>query len=217
MRRIFAVAVIACLIASTAWAGPKDKVKEALIQGTSIHGTGNWNNDTVSAGYKSGKCKIKIAFKDTLAAIEGDEIVCLAGADVRATSLGGGTNTFGNTAILKGIVTDGQLKMKGDLSVVGCGNASDSIAINGTMTCYNEDLAYAPDLPTITAKCSAMPGGGGLLLVGNAFFDGDNLVGVCQGSQANGGQRIGAPANGVLVVQGISVPCDDLTVPDCVP
>jgi len=72
------------LVASAAWAGPKDKTKETLVDPTSIAGNGvTWNNNTVQAGIKSGKCKIKIGIKDTLAAIEGDEIICLGCADVK--------------------------------------------------------------------------------------------------------------------------------------
>ena len=199
MRRIFVGVMVGCLVASAAWAGPKDKSKETLIDSTSIIGNNTtWNNNTVQAGVKSGKCKIKIQFKDTLPGIEGDQIMCFGCADVRATSLpGGDANSYGNCAVLLGTVTDGQLKMKADLSQVGCGVTSAAVAFNPSMTCYNEDLLY-----DFSAKCFAEPGGA-LPLLGDGS---DDLVGVCQGAQANTGQRLDAPANGVLAVSGSSQP-----------
>jgi hypothetical protein len=196
MRRILAGAMIVCLSASATWAGPKDKSKETLIDSSSINGNGTtWNNNTVQANVKSGKCKIKIGFKDTLPALEGQVIYCFGEADVRATSLGAGT--FGNSAVLSGTVADGQLKISADLSAAGCGVTSAAVAFNGTMSCYTDPGSdYNWEDECVNAAPLMLPLAG----------DGGGLLGVCQSTTAGAGQRIPKPGLTLLVVQGSSQP-----------
>jgi hypothetical protein len=191
-----AIVVASLLAASAAFAGPKDKSKQSLINGSALAGSANWSNTTVSGSVKSGKCKAKIQFKDVAAGLVGDTITCITSADVRATSLGAGA--FGNSVVMQGVVEDNfKLKIGAKLSQIGCGTVSDAINFNSTVVCYEQDLAYDP-----AAECA---GEGMLWLAGDGS---DGLVGLCQGLTANAGERIPPPASAVLCELGGFNPLD---------
>jgi hypothetical protein len=203
MKRLVIVAA-ALAIALPAWAGPKDKSAETLVDPTSI--TGNlvtWNNATVTAKVKAGKCKVKIQFKDALAALNGQQVICVAGADVRATALPPGL--FGNSIVMAGTVADGKLKISADLSQIGCGD-QNAININSTISCYAQDADYtdANDLNPGNWKqvcINAATVMAALPIVGDPPLA-DDLLGLCQGFTAGAGERIDPPASALIAVQG---------------
>jgi hypothetical protein len=199
------VAVAALALALPAWAGPKDKVAETFADNTSVTGNGvSWNNATVTAKLKSGKCKIQIQFKDALAAIEGEQIICIAEADVRTTSLPPGV--YGNSVVMAGTVSGGKLKIKADLSQVGCGSLGDAVAFNGGATCYRADANYTDpndlNLGNWKQVClNAATAMAPLPSIGDPPLE-DDLLGLCQSLNPAGGERIDPPASAVLAVQG---------------
>jgi len=199
-----AAAVVA--LGSTAWAGPKDKVTEALIDATSINGTtGVWDNNVTAATVKQGKCKMQIQIKGLPAGLEGENIICVAGADVRSSGLGGGTVVAGNSIVGAAAVSKGKLKIKMDLTQITCGAAgTGSIAFNGGITCYRDDPTY-----NWATACGSINGVGGMvwLTIPSSGAKGDQLLGLCQGfNAATQGVRIPPPASAILAVQGQSSP-----------
>lgn len=203
MRKLV-VAVVAVALSAPAWAGPKDKIAETFIDPSSVNGGASWNNNTVTGKLKSGKCKIQIQFKDALAAIEGEEIICISEADVRSDALPPGL--YGNSVIMAGTVTDGKLKIKADLAGIGCGQVGNAIAINGSSKCYRADAVYtgANNLTNWEATClNAATNMAPLVSTGS-----DNLLGLCQSFTDGAGERIDPPASALLAVQGLSSPQD---------
>jgi hypothetical protein len=196
MRTTAIVASLLLLSVSAAFAGPKDKSKQSLINSSALGGTANWNNATASGSVKSGKCKIKLQFKDAAASLVGDVITCIASADVRATSLG--ASTFGNSVVLQGTVEDNfKLKMGAKLAQIGCGVLSDAINFNSSIECYEQDLAYDPQTECGGNSMLWIPGDGS-----------DSLLGVCQGTLPNVSQRIPPPASAKLCELGGLNPLD---------
>jgi hypothetical protein len=199
---------LSLLVGTQAFAGPNDKTSETLINPDSITGNGSWNNTTVSTKVKSGKCKIQIAFKDATG-IANDDMVCLAEADVRATSLGAGI--FGNSVVISGTVeADGKFKAKGNLGAIGCGILSEAVSFNGSMTCYQATVGTGVGEYDWSAECLAS---GMLPLAANVTpgtedVNGGAVVGICQGLVNTGGQRIMPPSGTPLLVQGTYVPLD---------
>jgi hypothetical protein len=174
---------------SPALAGPKDKTTETLVNPSSIAGGGGWDNTLIATKVKSGKCKIQIQAKDALA-LAGQDIICLAEANVRIGSLGG--NRFGNSVVLAGTVdANGKLKIKAKLGAIGCGSQSEALALDGSMTCYAESLGnYDAE-----ANCPYL-----WIPPDLVNFKPDGLVGLCQGLAD--GQRITPPAQPILAEQG---------------
>jgi hypothetical protein len=193
---VYAVAVTVVLSA-TAWAGPKDATQETLIDPSSIEGNGvTWDNRTVQTKVKAGKCKLQIQFKGTLPAIEGQTLICLASADVRASALPIGL--IGNSVVLTGTVESGKLKMSANLAAIGCGVLSSAINVNGNTICYEEDPSYDP-----AAACA---GAGMLWVPPSAGFKPDSLAGLCQGFVDGAGERIPPPSSPKLAEQGAYQP-----------
>ena len=203
MRKIV-TAVVVLGLAAPVWAGPKDKTSETLINPDSIMGSSDWNNTTVATKVKSGKCKIKIQAKDATG-VAGADLTCIAEADVRATSLGGGTDTYGNSVILSGAAeSDGKIKISANLGAIGCGIQSEAISMNGTLKCYKIKTGTGVGEYDWKTQCA----GAGMLpldpntVPGTEDVKGGAVVGLCQGLTANGGQRIPPPAVPVLAEQG---------------
>ena len=198
MRKVVFATAVALAFSTAAWAGPKDKTSETLVNPSSIAGSADWDNTAISTKVKSGKCKIQIQAKGATNLIN-QPVVCIAEADVLAASLPGGMG--GNSVVLAGSFDDkGGLKLKANLGAIGCGIQANALALNGSTTCYKQDIA-GYDWAT---ACSAVP----MFAVPINFLPGTEdikpgaLVGLCQGVNGAFGQRINPPAGAVLSVQG---------------
>jgi hypothetical protein len=174
---------------SPAFAGPKDKSQETLVNPDSIAGGGGWDNKVIATKVKSGKCKLQIQAKDATG-LANTDVICLAEADVRIGIFPPGL--YGNSIVLAGTIdANGKLKIKANLAAVGCGGLSEALALNGSMTCYAETLAnYDGD-----ANCPF-----GWIAPDLVNFNADSLVGLCQGGAE--GDRITPPAQPILAEQG---------------
>lgn len=197
MKRIALVLAMAVAASGAAWAGPKDKVGEALVNPSSLNGSPDWDNRTVAGKVKSSKCKFQVGVKANPAGdLTEGPVICFAEADVYAASLPPGLH--GNSVVLAGVSAAGKVKIKADFRAIGCGLESPSTAINGTTVCFLEDLANFD----WQAEC----GGAGMLpIAANALpstvgIKGGAVVGLCQGLGA--GARIPRPAVPVLAEQG---------------
>ena len=202
MRKSLALLAAAAVVAagSTAWAGPKDKVQEALVDPTSVDGTaGQWDNDVTSGKVKQGKCKMQVQMKDLPGGTfpDGTVVICVASADVKSALLppAGG----GNSIVMAGATKKGKLNLKGDLAQITCGSVGQALSYNGEVACYLDDGVFvgADDLTNWKKSCTdagmaPIPMAGG--------FKPDNLVGLCQGFAP--GLRIVPPASTVIAVQG---------------
>lgn len=193
---------LAVALATGAMAGPKDKVGEALVN-PSLNGNAAWNNATVAGKVKSTKCKYQVNAKaDPATDLADGPVVCFAEADVFSPALG--PNPVGNSVVVAGAALGGKLKMKGDLRAIGCGVLGAATAINGTTICFGTDLATFDWM----AACS----GAGMVpipanvLPGTQDANAGNIVGVCQGTVGNGGERIPRPPVPVLAEQGTYQP-----------
>lgn len=198
MKKICLFTAAAVLVSgSVAWAGPKDKVAEALIDNSSIAGTpGVWDNLVAVGKVQMKGCKVKIQGKDLAAALEGEEIVCLAGADAKSAGLPPGG--AGNSIILAGTVSGGKLKIKADMEgQIPCGAPGNTaIAYNANVQCYRQDLAYTGG--GWIGACAPLPG---IPIPGDGS---DSFIGLCQGVVP--GVRIPAPGSALLAVQGMLTP-----------
>jgi hypothetical protein len=202
MRKIAMATAALLAFTGTAFAGPKDKTSETLVNPSSINGSAEWNNTTVSTKVKSGKCKLQIQFKDATG-IAGDDIVCLGEADVLSATLGVGL--FGNSVVIQGTVeADGKFKAKANLGAIGCGILDTALAMNGGTRCYQATVGTGVGEYDWAAACSGagMAPIGANVLPGTEDINGDAVVGICQGLVANAGQRINPPAANPLLVQG---------------
>jgi hypothetical protein len=196
---LIATAALA-LTASIGWTA--DKVASSYVDTTSLSGgsagftNGISTNATYSTGSsKSSSCKIKIQFKGVTGLSDGDELICLPGADVKAVSLppGGAGNSVAMTVVYSALT--GKAQGKADLRKIegglGCGS-QDAISYNGELDCYLPDAGYDAE-----AACA------GIWLAPDATST-DNLLGICQGVVP--GFRIGTPASALLAEQGSTNP-----------
>lgn len=201
MKRFVAAswALIILFPFSGALAGPKDKVSETLVNPSSIAGAGGWDNKVIKTKIKSGKCKIQIQAKGATGLIN-QPVVCLAEADVLSLSLPGG-GPAGNSVVLAGSFDEkGKLKIKGNLASIGCGIQGEALALNGTTTCYQQDIgSYDWQTACSNAGMLVLPPN---ILPGTEDEKARDVVGLCQGVVQNGGDRIGPPGGPLLAVQG---------------
>ena len=196
MRKIVLATAVAIAIAPAAWAGPKDKTSETLINPDAIAGSADWDNTAIATKVKSGKCKLQIQAKGATSLLN-TPVICISEADVKATALGGGADFYGNSVVFAGAVSDkGKLKIKANLGSIGCGLLSTAINVNGSTKCYKEDIANY-DAAT---ECT----NAGMLWVAPNLVDfkADGLVGLCQGLVAGSADRIIPPAAPLLAEQG---------------
>jgi len=205
MKKMAIVLAVSVAAVGAAFAGPKDKIGEALVNPSSIGGSADWNNATVAGKVKSVKCKYQLIAKAKIPTDLADgPVVCFAEADVLSGFLG--PNPVGNSVVIAGEALGGKLKMKGDLRAIGCGGGlgSPALSTNGTTICFGTDLVAFDWV----AECS----GAGMLpiasniLPGTGPFKPGSVVGVCQGSVGNGGERIPRPPVPVLAEQGTYQP-----------
>jgi len=201
MKRVaFVCGALAVVLATPAWAGPKDKISETLVNPTSIAGGAGWDNKTISTKVKSGKCKMQIQAKGAGAPLFNEPVVCLAEADVLSASLPGG-GPAGNSVVVAGSFDDkGKLKIKGGMAAIGCGVLSEALALNGTTTCYLQDIGTY-DWKTACSNAGMLPIDPNIL-PGTEGEKAGAVVGLCQGVVQNGGQRIDPPGGTLLVVHG---------------
>jgi hypothetical protein len=145
MRKLIIATAVATLCVSPAFAGPKDQTKDSLIGPQAIAGNVTVNNATTAFSFQAKGCKLQIKAKGLQGVSDGDKIICIAGADVRADAI---PNGAGNALILLGEAKSGGLGIKADLTEIGCGG-SNQINFNGKLTCYLDDATYtATDVMT---------------------------------------------------------------------
>jgi len=222
MRRLLVLAAASLMLggAQVSSAGG-DKTAEAFVDPSSLAGGANGFTNILSTGgtssgkSKSGKCLLQLQFKGLAGFADGALLICIAEADVRASALGGGVNTFGNSVVFRAEVKSGGAKSKGDLKKIGCGS-SDAIALNGFLRCYEPDADYSnPDDTAPGTNWEEECLSAGMAPAPNpsvappAIDPGpakDGLLGLCQGFLANGGERIPAPPTGLIAEQGSSNP-----------
>ncbi len=160
--RMLTTAGLTLALASPGLAG--DKAQSTLVNPVAVTGAGvpalappigaAWSNG-VSKGKTKGddKCKVQIQLK-TLALPDsdgtigsGDEVICIADAQVSVLPV---PITLSTSAVLRGEVASGQVKIKADLALEGTGcipakqGGPGIIQYDGRITCYAPDAAYPP-------------------------------------------------------------------------
>ena len=140
MRKLAIATAVATLCVTPAFAGPKDQTKDSLIGPQAIAGNATVNNATTDFKFQAKGCKVQIKAKGLQGVSDGDVIICVAGADVIANPAPAAPGA-GNGVVLLGEVKSGGLKLKADLTQIGCGSG-DNINFNGSLNCYLDDPAY---------------------------------------------------------------------------
>jgi len=199
MKRISLATALAVALAGVAFAGPKDKTQQTLVNPDSLMGTAPWDNTAVDTKVKFGACKQQIQFKakDTPALI-GTSVVCISSGDT-FTNLG---LNAGNSLVQRATVdSKGKLKAKADLRSIGCGLLAKATTINSELKCY-VDTGW--DAAT---ECSSQ---GGLWIapnsqVGTEKFKPGDLDGLCQGLTF--GFRLVPPSGQLLAEMGVYTGC----------
>ena len=187
---------IALATATTAHAGPRDKLQASLINTDAIHGSASWDNRTVKATVTAKRCAVDvvIAKATTLAGLD---LVCIWGNDaINVGNLPGGFST-----LLAGTVSEkGKLKLRSDSTRFGCGLFGDLIGFNQSMECYQTTIGTEPgeyDWETACESAGMTP----FPVFGEE--DSDSIAGVCGGAE---GQRIPPPAVAELARMGAYLP-----------
>jgi len=193
---LIAAAALA-VAAGTGWAG--DKQGNSFVDISSLSGGSNGFTNGISTNLvfsvgasKSSSCKLKVQFKGLTGLSDGDLLICLPGADVKAAGLPAGG--AGNSVVMnvEWTALTGKGIGKADLRnfALGCGS-TDAISWNGELDCYLPDGAYNP-----ATQCGS---DGGLWLAPTDPTK-DNILGICQGAVL--GFRITPPSSGLLAEQG---------------
>jgi hypothetical protein len=200
MRKIVIISALAVAVAAPAFAGPKDQIKQALIGADAIAGNATVNNATTSFSMAVKGCSAQFKAKGLVGVADGAMIMCVVGADVKATGLPAGG--AGNGVFIVGEVKKAGISLKADLSEIGCGGA-DQINYNGNVHCYLDDVTYR------TTGWSTACLGAGMAPIANAQPEpkqlkvnaGQNIVvGLCQGISP--GQRLPGPGSGLIAQWG---------------
>jgi hypothetical protein len=204
MRRLVIVCAGVCAFAAPALAGPKDQTKMAMIGRQAVAGNATVNNATTDFKVATKGCKMQLKAKGLSGLSDGDVIICTGGADV----LGGPfVSPAGNTIVITGEAKAGQVKIKADLTEIGCGS-SDVIQFNGSFACYLDDAPYRSTDAGVGSWADACTAATGIPLV-NAAAAPDTLkanptqrvvLGVCQAF--TGGVRINPPTGAEIAVDG---------------
>ena len=193
--KTIAFAVIALLAAGSAMAGG-DKSSNAFVDTSSIAGGANgFVNGTSSGVSKSSGCTIQVQLKGVTGLGDGDQVICIGSADVRALLLPGGG---GNSVVWRAPAKKGAIKIKNSVSVIDvagqhCGSGN-TVSWNATTTCYKPDATYDP-----ATACNGVPGKGWIPAPAGTV----NLLGLCQGGAV--GQRIPPPSSGVIAETGMTI------------
>lgn len=196
MKKIALTTALTLALAGVAFAGAKDKNSLALVNGSSLAGSVEWDNTEIATKTKYGACKQQIQFKSKAGALEGQDIVCISSGDTY-TSL---ALNAGNSLVMRGTMTDGKLKMKADLRAIGCGILAQTTTINSEMVCYTDSGWDG------ATECT---GQGGLWIAPNAQagtekFKPADLEGLCQGFAF--GFRLVPPGGTYLAEVGVYTP-----------
>ena len=205
MKHICLVTGVAFLVAAPAFAGPKDQGKLAMVGPQAITGNATVNNTTTAISVKTKGCKVQLGAKGLLGTADGDMIICIADADVIAPPSinppGGG-----NGVVMVGETKAGALKIKADLTEIGCGSTA-SINFNSNLRCYLDDAAFRAPMGTWQAACAVNVGS---IAIANPAIEPDMLkvndtqnviVGLCQ-NFTTVGARMDAPAAALIAVEG---------------
>ena len=196
------VAVAIGLMGSAGWAA--DKSSSSFVDASSLAGGSNGFSNGVSSGKdKAASCKVKIQIKGLTGFSDGDQIICIASADVRSAALGNAASGIpvGNSVVILAPWSDlkQQAQGKADLSLIGCGTTT-AINVGGDLECYKPDAAYLADLAGAATACT---GNTGMFWGNPSSTPKDNLVGLCQGTLAAGaGARIDPPSSGKILQHG---------------
>lgn len=200
MRKTLLIGALAVAVAAPAWAGPKDQIKQSLIGVDAIGGNATVNNATTAFSMAAKGCTVQIKAKGLSGVADGDMVMCIVGADVKATGLPAGG--AGNGVLLVGEVKKAGISLKASLAEIGCGG-TDQINYNGNMHCYLDDATYR------TTGWSTACLGAGMAPIANAQPEpkqlkvnaGQNIVvGLCQGLSP--GQRLPGPGAGLIAQWG---------------
>ena len=206
MRKIVIISAIAVACAAPALAGPKDQGKEAMVGPQALTGNATVNNQTTAASNKNKGCKLQISFKDMTGVVDGDVIICLGEADVISPAGGINPPGGGNSVVLVGEVKSNGVKIKADLSPIGCGGV-EALQFNGNMKCYRDDVAYRTGgwMAACTATAGSVPIPDPNCPADCPTLKGDAtqpvLVGLCQ-NFGTLGARINPPPSSLISVNG---------------
>ena len=204
MKKIAMATGVAFLIAAPAFAGPKDQGKMSMIGPQSLAGNATVNNSVTAISIKTKGCTVQAGFKGLVGTADGDVIICIADADVIAPGGGIMPPGGGNGVVLTGEVKKGGMKIKADLTEIGCGGTA-AINFNGNLRCYLDDPAYRPTGGTWQAACTATAGSVPIPGPGTTTLKGDPthpvVVGLCQNFSTLGA-RLNAPSSALIAVQG---------------
>ncbi len=192
-RMVFAM--MALLVSGSAVMAGGDKAAQPLVDTSSIAGGANgFTNGTSSGVSKSGGCTVQVQMKGVTGLTDGDQVICIGSADVKAALIPAGG---GNSVVWIVPAKKGGIKIKNSVAVIDvagqhCGS-SNTISFNASTQCYKPDGAYNP-----ATACS----GAGMLWIA-APVGTVNLVGLCQGGSI--GQRIPGPASGLIAESGMTI------------
>lgn len=200
---IVASALVVGLMTSASLAA--DKIGSSFVDNTSLSGGSNGFTNGISTNLvfstgasKSASCKLKVQFKGVAGLSDGDALICLPAAEVKAAGLP--ASGAGNSVVMEAVYSTLTLKAQGkaDLTNIigglGCGS-TDAISWSGEMDCYLPDGSY-----NAATQCGS---DGGIWLAPDDPTK-DNLIGICQGVAL--GFRITPPSSGLLAVQGSTNP-----------
>ncbi len=158
MKKVWGAALLAAAIAVPGWSLAGDKTQSTMVSpvvtslgapvdtGTKVP-TGFWING-VSKGKTQGddKCKVQIQLlKTTLADTDGlpgtgDEVICVADSKINAGGL-----PINTTAVLRGEVSKGNVKIKVDLYAEGTGCIPSKKGGLGVASYESRTVCYMPD------------------------------------------------------------------------
>lgn len=176
MKKLIVLTAVLCM-ATTAWAGPKDKSKGALVNTSSCRGTTGWDNEVVKATYSADANAMKIAWKGTGPVLDNQTVYCFLGAKSWL-----GPSSTANVLVMKGtIAAGGKLSMKGLVASVAMGVVPDTVQYDSTMDCYLDTTSGTYD-PKTECENSASCAPGSCLWVpqDTVNYKDDNIEGVCE-------------------------------------
>jgi len=196
MRNFVCALAAGVAFSAVAWAGG-DKSSTAFVDPSSLDGGANGFTNGVSSGSsKSSGCTTQIKIKGLTGLNDGDQVICIGSADVKAAALPPGG--AGNSVVWTVPVAAGQIKLKSSVAIIDVGGnhcgSTKATAINSDARCYKPDGAYNPQ-----TACGTIPG---IWIAAPANTTG--LVGLCQGTAV--GQRIPPPSSGEICRTGMTIP-----------
>jgi hypothetical protein len=142
LRKLVVVVAVVC-VATSAWAGAKDKIKGSLTNNTACRGTTVWDNKLVKATYQADSKKMKLSWKGTASSLNGKQVYCFLCANSYMGTFPG--VEAANCLVMGGKPEEGALKMQGAVEAISAGANPDQIQFNSTMDCYEDSAGtYVP-------------------------------------------------------------------------